>query len=438
MRMIKILNNCQNVRLNMSCRICSLFLPLLLLPAVTVFSAQNESLMIHHDIAVYAAKDNLSIGRADVYVEILYDDLQFVKADSGYRAEYELSAVIYQGKDQIDGKIWKQAVVVDTYERTNSRNEIDLSHASFDLAPGDYKSTISIEDLAGSKIASVDEKFKVEDFARNGFSASNITFARIIEMQDGKIQKIFPEVTNPYKGLTSPSFAYFEVYTTQGDEKAEINYKIIGENAKTVINKNLILPLQGERTGMTLSLPVDSLQHDSYRLEVEITNTHKTVRLKKTFYIRWPGLPRNAKDLNTAIQQLQFIATQPEWKKLKKASPEQRREAFTQFWSRRDPSPGTEYNETMEAYYQRVNTANELYSVIGREGWRTDRGLVYIILGQPDEVIRNDYPSDSKPYQIWQYYSINRQFQFYDRNGFGDYELLNPISIYEIQRYAQN
>jgi GWxTD domain-containing protein len=427
-----------NLRIDMKCRARFLTVAMVVSMGISKISAQSETLMIHHDVVVYAAKDNLSLGRADIYVEMLYDDLQFVKTDSGFRADYELSVVMLQGKNQIDGKIWKQTVVVDKYERTNSRNEIDLSHAFFDLAPGDYKMTISFEDLAGNKVAVANDKFKVEDFGRKGFSAAGITLARTVEMQDGKIQKIFPEVTNPYKGLTSPSFAYFEVYTTQGDEKAEVNYKIVAENAKMVVTKNLLLPLDGERTGMALTLPVDSLQHDSYRLELEISNGRTTDQLEKTFYIRWPGLPRNAKDLNTAIQQLQFIATQPEWKKLKKASSEKKRDAFAQFWSRRDPSPGTDYNEAMEAYYQRVNVANESYSVLGREGWRTDRGLVYIILGPPDEVIRNDYPSDSKPYQIWQYYSINRQFEFYDRNGFGDFELLNPISIYDIQRYAQN
>jgi len=422
----------------MSCRICSIFIALALLLGIGRVSAQRDAQLIHHDVVVYASTDNLAMGRVSIYVEILYDDLQFVKTDSGYRAEYELSVVIYQGKNQLDGKIWKQTVVVDDYQRTNSRGEIDLSHAFFDLEPGDYKTTISFEDLAVNKMTSVDEKFEVDDFSRNGFSAGGITIARKVDMQDGKIEKIFPEVTNPYKGLSSPSFAYFEVYTTQGDDKAEISYKIVGESAKTVVTKKLLLPLEGERTGMALTLPVDSLQHDSYRLEMEITNNRKTVQLKKIFYIRWLGLPRNAKDLNTAIQQLQFIATQPEWQKLKKASPEKRREAFAMFWSKRDPSPGTEYNEVMESYYLRVNTANESFSVMGREGWKTDRGLVYIILGQPDEVIRNDYPSDSKPYLVWQYYSINRQFQFFDRNGFGDYELVNPISIYDIQRYMQN
>ena len=410
---------------------------LLIIGGYSSTSAQRDPQIIHHDWAVFASQNDLGIGRVHIYVEILFDDLQFVKSDSGYRAEYEISAVVHQGKYQVDGKSWTRRVSVADYDRTNSRGEVDLSDAYFDLDPGDYKLTLTFADLSADKTVSVDSKLRVEDFLRSGFAAGGITFARRVDLENGQIRQIVPLVTNPFKGLGSPSFAYFEVYTVDGSRQAEVTYKIVGENSKTTLQKKFLLPLSGERTGMALKLPVDSLQYDSYRLELTVSNNRKTAVLKKRFYIRWPGLPRSAKDLDTAVQQLQFIATQTEWKKLKKASAQAKREAFIQFWSRRDPSPGTEYNEVMEAYYQRVNVANELFSVMGREGWRSDRGLVYIILGPPDEQINQPYPSDSKPYQIWQYYSINRQFAFYDRSGYGDFELINPVSIYDIQRYLK-
>ena len=125
-------------------------------------------------------------------------------------------------------------------------------------------------------------------------------------------------------------------------------------------------------------------------------------------------------------------------KKIKKAPEAKKLEFFLKFWKDRDPSPGTEENEAMDSYYTKVSMANQNFTVMGRKGWRSDRGMIFILLGPPDEVIRNDYPSGSRPYQIWQYYSINRQFEFYDRNGFGDYELIYPVSVYDIQRYARN
>ena len=195
--------------------------------------------------------------------------------------------------------------------------------------------------------------------------------------------------------------------------------------------------LSGERSMLSISLPTDSLTHDTYNLAIEIKTAGIKAILEKTFYIRWSGLPKDAEDLDTAIQQLQLIATSKEWKKIKKAPDEEKFKLFKEFWNKLDPSPGTEQNEDMESFYARVAVANQSFSVMKQEGWKSDRGTVFIILGPPDEIIRNDYPQNSKPYQIWQYYSLNRQFEFYDRDGFGDFQFIYPISIYELQRYAR-
>ena len=404
----------------------------------TFFSAfSHAAVTFYHDIVNHAEGEDLSKSRIDIYVEVVYDDLQFIKLDNNFQAAYELSAVIMDGNNQVDGKIWKQTVDVKTFEMTNSRGDISLTHADFTLDPGKYKVIVTIEDLEGGEANSKEEKIELDSYKKYDISASGITFARRVEFENNQIKSIFPQVTTPVKGLGNPSYAFFEVYNQTGSETGEISYEIRGENSKYQFTDSMPVTLTGERTGVAIQLPVDSLEHDSYKLSIDIKADRKTARTEKDFYMRWAGLPRNAEDLETAIQQVQYIARQPEWKKLKKAPKDKKLEAFVEFWEKRDPSPATEYNEMMQNYYARINMANEAFTVMGRDGWKSDRGMVFIILGQPDEVIRNDYPQGSKPYQIWQYYSINRQFEFYDRNGFGDYELLNPISIYELQRFAR-
>lgn len=397
----------------------------------------RSAVTFYHDIVNHASSEDLSKNRIDIYVEVVYDDLQFVKLDEGFQASYELSAVIMDGNNQVDGKIWQQDVDVNTYEMTNSRGDISLTHTDFLLDPGKYKVIITIEDLEGGETTSKEERIDLDKFSKYDLSGSGITFARRVEFENDQIKSIFPEVTTPVKGLGSPTYAFFEIYNQTDSQTGEITYEIRAENSKFEFTDNMPVTFTGERTGVAIKLPVDSLDHDTYKLRIDVKADRKTARLEKDFYIRWAGLPRSAEDLDTAIRQVQYIATQPEWKKLKKAPKDEKLEAFIEFWKERDPSPTTAFNEYMQGYYARINMANDAFTVMGREGWKTDRGMVFIILGQPDEVIRNDYPQGSKPYQIWQYYSINRQFEFYDRNGFGDYELINPISIYELQRFAR-
>ena len=79
----------------------------------------------------------------------------------------------------------------------------------------------------------------------------------------------------------------------------------------------------------------------------------------------------------------------------------------------------------MNEYYRRVEYANENFNGYFK-GWRSDMGMVYITLGPPDQVTRRPYEIDSKPYEIWDYYILNRSFIFVDQTNFGDYRLENP------------
>jgi len=60
------------------------------------------------------------------------------------------------------------------------------------------------------------------------------------------------------------------------------------------------------------------------------------------------------------------------------------------------------------------------------EGWRTDRGMVYIRFGAPENVERHPFETNSRPYEVWRYYNLNYEFVFVDDTGFGDYRLRYP------------
>ena len=54
-------------------------------------------------------------------------------------------------------------------------------------------------------------------------------------------------------------------------------------------------------------------------------------------------------------------------------------------------------------------------------------GMVYIIYGEPNTIERYPFTENTKPYEIWQYYSANKEFIYVDETGFGDYKLAIPI-----------
>lgn len=393
---------------------------------------------INYDISNVAVPDHPELSRVNVYVEIKYDELQFVKMPDGYEASYETS-VLFLDKDgdQADGKIWKEEVDVDRYDETNKSDRYSYTHASFDLPPGSYKLAISVQDDETEKTNKSKKKIKLKDFSKNKLALSDITFVRK-GMPDSLGRTTWqPVVTNLGKGLHGDVAASFDIYNPGGAKDVTVQYEIFGSNTKDKYKKSYTRQLSGPITAEIIPLAVDSLAHDSYKFTVKVNDGKKKDQTQKYFYLRWSGLPTNARDLETAIEQVRYIATREEWKRLKKAQGEDRIKEFKLFWKRHDPTPGTEANEAMEAHYSRVAYANQNFSVMQRDGWRTDMGMVFIILGAPDDIERNAYPSYSKPYQIWRYYRYNRELLFYDQTGFGDYRLYTPFSIYEFQRYLR-
>jgi GWxTD domain-containing protein len=57
-----------------------------------------------------------------------------------------------------------------------------------------------------------------------------------------------------------------------------------------------------------------------------------------------------------------------------------------QFWLRRDPTPNTDENEMRDEHYRRIAYANERFTTNDVPGWKTDRGMIYIKYGPPDEL----------------------------------------------------
>ena len=59
-----------------------------------------------------------------------------------------------------------------------------------------------------------------------------------------------------------------------------------------------------------------------------------------------------------------------------------------EFWKRRDPTPGTPENEFRTTFHQRAAFADRVFASDGLPGTRTDRGRVFILLGEPSSVRR--------------------------------------------------
>jgi GWxTD domain-containing protein len=180
-----------------------------------------------------------------------------------------------------------------------------------------------------------------------------------------------------------------------------------------------------------MAINVSQLPPGEYDVEITLHGRRmkELDRKDEKFAIRWTEEGLLKLDWKSAVSQLSYVATPGEQSKLKKAKTmEERRAAFAEFWGQRDPTVGTPENETKREFYHRVNVADRQFSSMRREGWKSDRGRIYIIHGEPDQIDDEPYSPDVVPYQIWHYYREGRyrRFLFVDKNDDGDYRLQYP------------
>lgn len=79
---------------------------------------------------------------------------------------------------------------------------------------------------------------------------------------------------------------------------------------------------------------------------------------------------------------IRHIITSQEERIFREMPPEDRGEFIMDFWARRDPDPSTPENEFRSQYYTRLAVADKAFRA-GIPGWMTDKGRIFILLGQP-------------------------------------------------------
>jgi GWxTD domain-containing protein len=136
-------------------------------------------------------------------------------------------------------------------------------------------------------------------------------------------------------------------------------------------------------------------------------------------------------------QEAVYIINPTERSVFQKLRSDRERELFIEaFWRQRDPTPETPENEFKTEHFRRIAYANHaLGRDTSRPGWKTDRGRIYIILGEPRDIERYEGKSSTYDTEVWFYQGktdlgLPPAFYvvFFKERGSGEYRLYSPIA----------
>ncbi len=391
--------------------------------------------------------------RLDVYTRVPYENLRFLRRDDGFAASYTVTASVYRtdGRGRQQGlaltRAWERAVSAPTYDATQADSAADFAVQSLELPTGDYVLEVELEDGASGRAFVHEAPVAVPAFG----GAVAVSDLLIADRYDAADQSLTPNVANAVASDQEAFTLFYEIYAREA-ERLRVRYtvrrpgpkpkpsalrSILGQGEKDAEDGPRVryesddwLPIQAGRNPAALRIETEDLGVGDYTAELRLERPDGSLvaAREKAFTVRWMGLNDQIRDLASAVSQLEYVAKDRELRAMRRAeTPEERYRLFTEFWDKRDPTPGTRRNERMEEYYYRVSYANRNYGRFSDRGWDTDQGEVFIRFGEPDFVENHPFDYGTKPYQIWYYNRIGRRFIFIDETGFGDFELHLPI-----------
>ncbi len=136
-------------------------------------------------------------------------------------------------------------------------------------------------------------------------------------------------------------------------------------------------------------------------------------------------------------EEVRWIITEEERDVFLRLDTDEKRKTFVEeYWRHRDPTPGTAQNEYRDLHYERFDYATHNFGRdTPRPGWRTDKGKMWILLGEPRDITRLPNTSLAQPVEVW-FYGVDPKLGvppffyllFFKDRGVGEYRLYSPLS----------
>ena len=267
--------------------------------------------------------------------------------------------------------------------------------------------------------------------------------------------RVIPNPSLVFGSIESPTiFSYAELYNLKKGLVYLIKVQVVDSKDRILKHRTRARQFSVTDAVDITTLNITSLSSGKYKYQYIISDTlgNGVAQTEKVIYIYNPQVQQTSvastsaksaefsgmtdDELKDEIKKIQYIATSENIKMFSKLTEvEARRNFLSKFWANVESGNRNINDLTRAKYLQRIILANERFRVMGKEGWKTDRGRVYILYAEPDEIQRFPSSGDSKPYEIWNYYSIESgvQFIFVDRSGFGNYMLVHSTKRGELQ-----
>jgi len=348
-------------------------------------------------------------------------------------------------------------------------NKSLIGAIGFVIGEGVYYCKLSGADVQDSlKTKTIDGYLRINPYLKLTSSMSDLQLASNIIPQSTNESSVFYK--NTYEVTPMPTaifgenqpvlFFYTELYNLSAESDSNnlrLDQLVFNSRDQLIITKSKQIGRRVDSRVEVGTVHAYKLPTDTYTLVCALIDSasNQGVSSSKKFFVYNPGVAyvdtfpqqtaailstafgiMSEEELDDLFSKAKYIATQPEIDQYDMLTNLEGMRIFMfNFWKVRNNESPISENYSYLAYVKRVKESNAKYSAMGKNGWKTDRGRIYIMYSEPSEIERYPNQPESRPYEIWKYNDIEGgiYFVFGDITGFNDYQMIHSTKRGELR-----
>jgi len=236
-------------------------------------------------------------------------------------------------------------------------------------------STVSNIELLGKQIG-VDRSFKPLSTYHVPKKIDSLKF-RFQVSKSSKVERLDINSTL-YKFRSDTTFARHLGLTDY--RQSNLEYQGIEYDEFEILRKNRRVIVQDGKVFIEFNFP--NLSRGNYRFEITLSDGNKEIQQKARYLgIKSENFP-NLKTPEELARPLIYLMEKKQYKRMMAIEdPDSLKKQIDLFWVSEMKNTSIA-SQVIELYYERVRAANKKFSNF-KEGWKTDRGMIYILYGAP-------------------------------------------------------
>lgn len=427
--------------------------PIVAATSLVEMQAPLDPTVIYHQMGLIATGSPLSfVGKiayfatssADstmmlVSVSIPNRALSFMREGNSYRAPYEVHVILSQGNSQVTAVNSMEIVRVSTFKEINRTDESVIFQHYFRVRPGNYNISFQVRDATSARSATQEGLITIPLLRSGQLSTPILVYEAAPRTALDSVPRILasPRSSTVF-GQDSVIAVYLEGYGSQ----AQLPVSFVVQNDHGVITwrDTVLLQRHGSLLSGSVGIPIS-------RVGIGIANVTFT-RGDATDTVRTPIFVSFGDDIpllsyDEMLLQLRYYAAPDRIKVLRDARPERRSAVWAEFFRSTDPVPSTPEHEGLQAYFARIMQAKSRFreETGGWAGSLSDRGKVFVSLGEPDQMYEQSTNAslsrgsigERGRLQYWEYTQYRLRLLFYDESGIGRWRI-TPASEADFQQ----